>query len=86
MIFPPEELREAVEEDFARFDRMGFTPEQLLPAVLEEYRHGAGFDEEERAWILRFLRELYRQRGLPLPGALGELPAAGPSLRMEEST
>lgn len=62
-----EELQEAVAEDFARFCAMGFTAGQILPAVLEEYRHGEGFGEEERTWILRLLAALYRERGLPLP-------------------
>lgn len=65
-----EELREAVEEDFIRFYAMGFTPEQILPAVLDEYRHREGFCEEERSWILRLLIPLYRARSLPLPEAL----------------
>lgn len=70
MIFSYEELREAVEADFGRFCAMGFDAEQILPAVLDEYRYGEGFCEEERLEILRLLAVLYQGRGLPLPEAL----------------
>ena len=64
MIFSYEELKDYVREDFERFYQMGFDERQIIPAVVNEYAHGAGFCRTEYACILVFLALCYRERGL----------------------
>ena len=56
MIFSYEELKDYVREDFERFYQMGFDERQIIPAVVNEYAHGAGFCRTEYACILVFWR------------------------------
>ncbi|WP_297870932.1 hypothetical protein [uncultured Oscillibacter sp.] len=47
MVFRYAGLKEYVREDFERFYRMGFREEEIVPAVLDEYRHGEDFSVTE---------------------------------------
>ena len=67
MIFGYDELKEAVREDFERFYQMGFNARQILPAVLNEYKHGEGFDETENLCIHIVLALQYQEAGFVVP-------------------
>lgn len=65
MIFEYEELRECVREGFETFYKeMNFTEAQAIPAVLNEYEHGAGYTGAEKICIYLFLAEIYKEEGL----------------------
>ena len=61
MLFSYEELKSYVEEDAVRFRQMGFEEAQILPAVLEEYRHGEDFDSLENLCIHLTLALCFQQ-------------------------
>lgn len=62
MIFEYEELKECVEEDFARFYKMGFNENQIFSAVLNEYEHGEDFSFVENICIHVFLSLAYEEK------------------------
>lgn len=62
MIFEYDELKEYVTEDFERFYKMGFNENQILPAVMNEYKHGEDFCEVEEICIHIFLALNYAEK------------------------
>ena len=64
VIFEYEELKECVQEDFERFYKMGFSEEQIFPAVLNEYEHGEDFCLVENICIHVFLALIYAEKDL----------------------
>ena len=64
MTFSSQEIKEYVREDFERFIQMGFTKEQIFPAVLNEYEHAEDYSKEEEQCILETLHQLYKEYGL----------------------
>lgn len=64
MIFEYDELREYVKEDFERFYKMGFNETQILPAVLNEYKHAEDFCQLENICIHVFLTLQYAEKNM----------------------
>ena len=64
MIFKYQELKECVKEDFERFYEMGFTGEQIFPAILNEYEYGEDFCLVEEICIYVLLRLNYIKKNL----------------------
>ena len=63
MLFDYSELKEYVTEDFERFVQMGFTEEQIIPAVLNEYEHGEDYSLTEKVCIHVILGRLFTENG-----------------------
>ncbi len=67
MIFGYLELKECIRSDFNRFYReFGFFDTQIVPAILDEYKHGVDFDYLENLCIHIFLLVNYLENGLDL--------------------
>ena len=66
MLFSYNELKESVREDFDRFCNLGFEEAQIVPAVLDEYRHGENFSPAENLCIHLFLALHYQEKGFAL--------------------
>lgn len=66
MLFSYNELKESVREDFDRFCNLGFEEAQIVPAVLDEYRHGEDFSPVENLCIHLFLALHYQEKGFAL--------------------
>ena len=64
MLFRYDELKECVEDDFNRFYEMGFSGNQIFPAVLNEYEHGEDFNQVENVCIHIFLISNYMGKNL----------------------
>lgn len=65
MIFEYKELKECVKEDFDTFyGEMNFTEFQVIPAILNEYEHGEGFNITEEICIYLFLSQIYKEEGI----------------------
>lgn len=69
MVFRYTGLKEYVREDFERFYRMGFREEEIVPAVLDEYRHGEDFSVTEEICIHIFLAMNCAEKGFD-PGGI----------------
>ena len=63
MIYSYSELKEYVAEDFERFIQMGFTGEQIFPAVLNEYEHGEDYCFTEKVCVHVILGLLFKENG-----------------------
>ena len=55
-------MKECVEEDFERCDKMGFNENQIFPAVLNEYEYGEDFSFVEKVCIHVFLSLAYAEK------------------------
>lgn len=73
MIFKYDELREYVAEDFERFYKLGFSDEQIYPAILNEYEHGEGFYDVENICIHIFTALNYKEKGLNYNKIVGKI-------------
>ena len=73
MIFRYHELRDYVCEDFMRFCSMGFSAEQILPAVLDDYMHGEDFSTAENVCIHLFVALNCVEEGMELHGIAEKL-------------
>jgi hypothetical protein len=59
MTFRYKELKEYVREDFTRFYCMKFTDEQILSAVLNEYKYAPDYCYAEEVCIFIILAKMY---------------------------
>ncbi|MCR5835691.1 MAG: hypothetical protein K6G88_04220 [Lachnospiraceae bacterium] len=59
MIFEYEELKEYVREDFTRFYFMKFTDEQIVNAVLNEYKYAPDYCFTEKVCIYIILAKIF---------------------------
>lgn len=75
MIFRYDELKRYVREDFERFCKMGFSGEQILSAVLDEYRYGEQFSLTENVCIHLLAALDCGEKGMELRGTAKELRA-----------
>ena len=83
MIFRYRELKAYVREDFERFCGMGFDAEQILPAILDEYRYGEDFSMAENMCIHLFVALNCGEKGMEVYGIAEKLRAVltGASIR-----